>query len=172
MIDHESENIWKETISWLRWRWSYLCNRPWRILRRRGYHSLDNLLTDGGEVISLKRRSLFTPPGSFLLLISVNGWAEDKDLVRLEESSKLKDPITSSAIELVTNRLEAYCPPAPWLYTHKGWQKTRQMSNSVHECVESISALLTQHNTNLQNSCLRFCPSRDMEYHEKLPFWS
>jgi hypothetical protein len=34
---------------------------------------LDNRLTDGGKVVSLTRRPLFTPPGRFLVLISVRG---------------------------------------------------------------------------------------------------
>jgi hypothetical protein len=35
--------------------------------------SLDNRLTDGGEVASLTRRQSFILPGSFLVLISVTG---------------------------------------------------------------------------------------------------
>jgi hypothetical protein len=34
---------------------------------------LDKRLTDGGKVVSLTRRPRFTPPGRFLVLISVRG---------------------------------------------------------------------------------------------------
>jgi hypothetical protein len=34
-------------------------------------HFLDNRLTDGSEVVSLKRRPRLYPPGRFLVLISV-----------------------------------------------------------------------------------------------------
>jgi hypothetical protein len=36
-------------------------------------HFLDNRLTDGGKVVSLRRRPPFTPLGIFLVLISVRG---------------------------------------------------------------------------------------------------
>jgi hypothetical protein len=36
-------------------------------------HCLDILLTDGGEVVSLTRLPPVTPPGRFLVLISVRG---------------------------------------------------------------------------------------------------
>jgi hypothetical protein len=36
-------------------------------------HFLDSWLTDGGEVVSLTSRNLFTPPERFLVLISVRG---------------------------------------------------------------------------------------------------
>jgi hypothetical protein len=44
---------------------------PWGCERSKLPHFLDNRLTDGGEVVSLTRRLLFTPPGRSLILISV-----------------------------------------------------------------------------------------------------
>jgi hypothetical protein len=52
-------------------------------------HFLENRLTDGGEVVSLTRRPLFTP-GRFLVLISVRGSADPRAIVRLEVLVKLK----------------------------------------------------------------------------------
>jgi hypothetical protein len=46
--------------------------------------SLDNGLTDGGEVVSPTRRSLFTP-SKFLVLISVRGLVDPRVIVRLED---------------------------------------------------------------------------------------
>jgi hypothetical protein len=47
------------------------------------------------------------PPGRFLILISVRGCVDPKVIVRLEESGQLKNPMTSSEIELTTFRLVA-----------------------------------------------------------------
>jgi hypothetical protein len=47
-------------------------------------HFLNNRLTDGGEVVSLTRQRPFTPPGRFLVLISVRGWVDPRAIVRLE----------------------------------------------------------------------------------------
>jgi hypothetical protein len=46
---------------------------PWGSETSRLPHFLDNRLTDGGEVVSPTRRPPFTPPGRFLVLISVRG---------------------------------------------------------------------------------------------------
>jgi hypothetical protein len=54
---------------------------------------LDNRLTDGCEVVSLTRRPPFTPSA----------------IVRLERLGQLKNPVTSSVIELATFRLVEYC---------------------------------------------------------------
>jgi hypothetical protein len=53
-------------------------------------HFLDNRLTDGGEFVSLTRRSRSTPQKHFLVLISVRGGVKPRTLVRLEELDKLK----------------------------------------------------------------------------------
>jgi hypothetical protein len=47
-------------------------------------HLLYNLLTDGGEVISLMRRSLFAPPGKFSGTHSARGLVDPRAIVRLE----------------------------------------------------------------------------------------
>jgi hypothetical protein len=69
-------------------------------------HFLDNWLTFGGKVISLKRRpaALYPPPPSrrFRVLISVRGWIDPKAIVRLEGLCELKNPMASSGIEPTT----------------------------------------------------------------------
>jgi hypothetical protein len=41
-------------------------------------HFLDSRLTDGAKVVSLTRRLPLTPPGRFLVLISVRGWVSPR----------------------------------------------------------------------------------------------
>jgi hypothetical protein len=60
--------------------------------------SLYNLLIDGGKVVSLTRLPPFTPPGRFLVLISVTGWVDSRDIARVEVLGKLKK------IHLIGNR--------------------------------------------------------------------
>jgi hypothetical protein len=50
-------------------------------------HFLHNQFTDGGEVVSLKRRPPF-PLGRFLVLISVRNWVVLRAIVRLEGLGK------------------------------------------------------------------------------------
>jgi hypothetical protein len=66
-----------------------------RVVKCQGSHvSLDNRLTDGGEVVSPTRRLPFTPPGRFLVLIPVRGGVDPRAIVLLEGSGQLKNPMT------------------------------------------------------------------------------
>jgi hypothetical protein len=69
---------------------------------------LDNRLTDSGEAVSLMHRPPFTP-GRFLVLISVRGHVDPRDIVWLEGLGQLKTPMTSTGIEPTTFRLLLYC---------------------------------------------------------------
>jgi hypothetical protein len=68
---------------------------------------IDNRLTDGGEIARLTLRHPFTP-GRFLVLISVRGWVDPRDIVRLEGLGQLKNPMTSG-IEPANFLLVSYC---------------------------------------------------------------
>jgi hypothetical protein len=70
-------------------------------------HFLDNRLTDDGKVVSLMRRPPFTPPGRFLVLISVRGRVDPRAIVQLEGLGKLKKKFTSSGFEPATFLLVA-----------------------------------------------------------------
>jgi hypothetical protein len=56
-------------------------------------HFLDNPLTDGGEVVSLRHLlvALYPlPPGRLLVLLSTRGLVDPRTIVRLEKSGYLK----------------------------------------------------------------------------------
>jgi hypothetical protein len=79
------------------------------IVRRRGSHIiLDSLLTDGCEIVSLKRRPPL-PTGPFLIFISIRGRVTLRAIVRLEELDQLKNRMVPSGIEPATFRLVAEC---------------------------------------------------------------
>jgi hypothetical protein len=90
---------------------SYSCHRPWSPIglwdAEAPTFSLDNRLTDGSKVVSLTRRSSFTP-WRFLVLISVTDWVDPSVIVRLERLGKLKES-TLSGREPPTFWLVAYC---------------------------------------------------------------
>jgi hypothetical protein len=48
-----------------------------------------------------------SPPGRFMVLISVRGCVDPRDTVRLEGLGQLKNPMTSSGIDPVTFQLVA-----------------------------------------------------------------
>jgi hypothetical protein len=50
-----------------------------------------------------------SPPGRFLVLISVRVWVDPRTIVRLEEFGQLKNPMTSLGIKPVTFQLVAQC---------------------------------------------------------------
>jgi hypothetical protein len=64
---------------------------------------LDNRFRDGGEVVRLTLRPLFTP-GKFLVLISLRVSVDPRAIVRREGSGQMKYAMTSSGIELATTR--------------------------------------------------------------------
>jgi hypothetical protein len=67
-----------------------------------------NRLSDGGEVVSLMRRRPFTLR-KIPVFISVRGWVNSGEIVRLEGLGQLKNTITSPGIKTATFWLVAQC---------------------------------------------------------------
>jgi hypothetical protein len=69
--------------------------------------ALDNRLRDGGEVVSLIRRPLFTPQEDSRYSFLLKAESTPRAIMRLEGLGQLKNPITSSGFESATFRLVA-----------------------------------------------------------------
>jgi hypothetical protein len=90
-----------QTNLYIKKRWSYPCNRPWRPIGM--WHV---------EAPTFSRQSAqawrwgcqpyapaaLSPPGRFLVLISVRVWVDSRAIVRLEGLGPSKNPTTSSGI--------------------------------------------------------------------------
>jgi hypothetical protein len=61
------------------------------------------------RLLAFRARCPLYPLGIFMLLISVGGSFNLKTVVRLEQLSKLKNPMISSGFEVVTFQLVAWC---------------------------------------------------------------
>jgi hypothetical protein len=94
---------------------------PWVYETSRLPEFLDNWLTDGGKVVTLTHRTPFTPPGRFLILISVRG----KVTVRLKEF----EPATSRVVTYCLNQLRYRVPV--FLYQLNGLESIQLIGNSV-----------------------------------------
>jgi hypothetical protein len=78
------------------------------VKRRVSHFYLESRLTDGGEAASLTRRAgRPLSPRRFLVPISVRGLVNARDIMLLEGLGQLKNPMTSTEIELATSRLVA-----------------------------------------------------------------
>jgi hypothetical protein len=68
-------------------------------------HFVDNQLTDGGDVDSLTRRSLFTRKN--ITGTNFRGGVNPKATMRLEGLGQMETPMTSSGMDSATFRLAA-----------------------------------------------------------------
>jgi hypothetical protein len=98
-------------------------------------------LTDGVEVVSLTRRPPFTPPGRFLVLISVRGWVDPRAIVRLEGLGQLKNPMTSSGIEPATHSLVISSPVDPNIPLRALWPPIRMILKTYLKSSMKVSRL-------------------------------
>jgi hypothetical protein len=82
-------------------------------VRRRSFHIFYPIGSQTAVRLSVLHACRSLNPRSFLVLISVSGWADLRTIVRLEGLGKWKNSMTSSRIKLATFRLVAECPNEP-----------------------------------------------------------
>jgi hypothetical protein len=80
------------------------CGGPYGCETSRLPHFLDNRFKDGGEVVKPYVPAAPLHAGRFLVLISIRGRVDPRAIVRLVGSFQLRNPMTSSGIELATFR--------------------------------------------------------------------
>jgi hypothetical protein len=78
-----------------------------RVLRCRGFHIFYTIGSRMVVRLSAIRAGRPLPPGRFLVVISIRGCVDPRDIMRLEGSGQLKNPVTSLGIEPATFRLVA-----------------------------------------------------------------
>jgi hypothetical protein len=82
---------------------SYPCKKPWRPI---GLWDVEAPTSSRQSQMAVRfsgpRAGRPSPPGRFLVLISVRGWVDPRAIVRLEELGQLKNRMTSSGIEPAT----------------------------------------------------------------------
>jgi hypothetical protein len=78
-----------------------------RVVIRRGCHIFYTIGSEMALRLSALRAGRHLPPRKFLVLISVRGRVDPRDIVRLESLGQFKNPIISSENEPATFRLVA-----------------------------------------------------------------
>jgi hypothetical protein len=73
-------------------------------------HLLHTRFTDGGEVVGLTHRPHLYPHEDSWYSFLLRGWADPRDILRLEGLGQLKNPVTSSGIESAASILSQINP--------------------------------------------------------------